>query len=304
MEYSIVEATQWCKSTFADAFFNVISWFGTELFFLIVFTALYWTYRKEFALKFGLFYLVSVGINGFLKVVINRTRPNGQGHSFPSGHSQSYAVQAGMIGYEVFKSPNVKKSRKWIVVAELIIGWIFVAYSRLYLNKHFLTDVLAGLLIALIIAIVCNMVWDTIPAKFKTLKIKRIFMYILMAGSLAIYIAFSISQKMLEGENWLTIYNMAGAIIGICAGDMLNDKFVTYKPSEDKFSAKILKAALGFGVMALYYYFVVLEWGNKLAYLLPPLYMVMMFIVTFVFPIIFQKWSNEDKRISNIKDED
>ncbi|MBP5651414.1 MAG: hypothetical protein J6X00_01950, partial [Clostridia bacterium] len=81
MEYQIVEATRWLQSPFFDAFFKVVSWFGTEIFFLIVFVGLYWAYKREYALKFGVFYLVSVGVNSILKLAFNRTRPNGGEHS-------------------------------------------------------------------------------------------------------------------------------------------------------------------------------------------------------------------------------
>ncbi len=300
MEYAIVDATQWCKSSFCDAFFNVISWFGDKLFFLLAFTLLYWVYKKEFALKYGLFYLISVGINGFLKITVNRTRPNGLGGSFPSGHSQSFAFQATMVGREVFRSKTTRLRNKIFIAVDLFVAWFMVAYSRLYLNKHFLSDVLAGLLLAIIIALVCNVVWEHLPDKWKGAQAKRIIMYILIAGSLAVYIAISVTAKMISSSTWMSIYCMAGAIIGICVGNILDDKFVKYDPSVDNWKAKLVKSLLGLLTLALYYYLVVIRLGSKLAYMIPVYYVIMMVLATFVMPLVFKKWTKEENRIDKI----
>ena len=302
MEYQIVEATRWLKSQFFDAFFNVVSWFGTELFFLIVFTLLYWAYKREYALKFGLFYLISVGVNGLLKVIVNRTRPNGGEHSFPSGHSQSYAVQATMIGKEVFNK-GANKRNKILIICELVIGWIVIAYARMYLNFHFLTDVLAGLLIAILLVFVCDYIWSKLPDKLKTLKAKHIVEYVLMILALVLIIVFSVKNYMMKGENYLTIYELAGAVIGVCIGDLLNDRFVQYDGTVDKPQARLVKCLLGLGFMAVYYYFVIIKFATKLAYLLPIFFLLMMFLATFVMPLVFKKWTMEEKRIENFEKE-
>lgn len=300
MEYTIVEATRWCQSSFFDSFFQIITWFGDEVFFLLSFTLIYWLYKREYALKFGLFYLISTGVNGFLKVVVGRTRPNGGTGSFPSGHSQSFGMQASMIGVEVFQNKNMRLRNKIFIFIELFVAWFMIAYSRLYLNFHFLSDVIAGLLIAFILALLLNLLWGYVPTKWKTSQIKNILMYIIMGGALLLYIIFSVTNKMISSTTWLTIYNFTGSIIGVCIGDILNDKFIKYNPSEDNSSGKILKVILGVSILALFYYFIVLELGEKLVYLMPLYYAIMMFMATFVLPLIFKKWNFEEKRINQM----
>ena len=264
MEMQIVEATRWLQSPFFDAFFKVVSWFGTELFFLMVFTLLYWAYKREFALRFGLFYLISYGLCGLLKLVVPRIRPNGGEHSFPSGHSHSFGIQASMLTHEVFKSESLSKGKKIAILCDFIFAWVVIAYSRLYLNFHFLTDVLGGLLIALLMTMVLTYVWSVIPRRFKTLKVKHIIMYVTIGLGAALILTFSLSQtilqKMLTDENWLILYEMTGAVVGVCIGDLLNDKFVSYDASVDKLSVKVVKCLLGMGILAVYYYFIFKKW--------------------------------------------
>ena len=305
MEMQIVEATRWLQSPFFDAFFKVVSWFGTELFFLMVFTLIYWAYKREFALRFGLFYLMSYCLNALLKLVVPRTRPNGGEHSFPSGHSQSFSMQASMITHEVFKSETLSNRKKIAILCDFIIAWIVIAYSRLYLNFHFLTDVLGGLLIALLMTMVLTYIWSVIPRKFKTLKVKHIIMYVTIGLGVVLILAFSLSQtilqKMLTDENWLIVYEMTGAVVGVCVGDLLNDRFISYDPSVDKVSVKVVKCLLGMGILAVYYYFIVIKFANRLIFALPIAFMIMMFLATFVFPLVFKKWTKEDQRIKEFE---
>jgi membrane-associated phospholipid phosphatase len=75
-----------------------------------------------------------------LKWSVNRTRPDGDrrraNSSFPSSHAANAAALAVVL------------SRRW---RRLAVGfWILaalVAFSRLYLNRHFLSDVLGGVVI-------------------------------------------------------------------------------------------------------------------------------------------------------------
>lgn len=301
MEYQIVEATRWLQSPFFDAFFKVVSWFGTEIFFLIVFVGLYWAYKREYALKFGVFYLVSVGVNSILKLAFNRTRPNGGEHSFPSGHSQGFAVQGSMITYEVFKNKAFTKGRRITLLLDIIISWVVIAYARMYLNMHFLTDVLGGLFIAILLVFICEYVYSIIPAKLKTLKVKHIIEYVLFGVCFVAMIVFSVvtplMEKVVTDDSFLTVYWMFGAVMGVTLGDWLNDLFVKYDPSVDNASARVVKSLLGFGILAIYYYFMIIRFASRLAYLLPPAYLVMMFLATFLLPLVFKKWSNEEKRI-------
>jgi undecaprenyl-diphosphatase len=129
-----------------------VTWFGNNAtlvaFVVVVAAALviarrYWAaFRVVFASGIG--GLVIVG----LKALFARQRPEAQvieatGYSFPSGHAFASTVFYGMMVYLVWRLTD----KMWARVLATIVGplmAIAVGLSRVYLNVHFLTDVLAG----------------------------------------------------------------------------------------------------------------------------------------------------------------
>jgi membrane-associated phospholipid phosphatase len=63
------------------------------------------------------------------------------GHSFPSGHSAS--------AFALFLTLSVLSRNRFIQVISFVLACA-VAYSRVYLSQHFLSDILAGSLIGVI----------------------------------------------------------------------------------------------------------------------------------------------------------
>lgn len=90
-------------------------------------------------------------IKVILKQIIQRPRPIDQllentSSSFPSGHSTVSALF--FIGIYFCFSPIIKSFLlKNIFLSFCILGMISIAFSRVYLHMHFLSDVLAGLIL-------------------------------------------------------------------------------------------------------------------------------------------------------------
>jgi membrane-associated phospholipid phosphatase len=95
------------------------------------------------------------------KTVIASPRPlNGlileQSNSFPSGHVTSTIVFFGMLTY--FAWQNRKTITKFCLAAITPILAVMVAFDRLYLNVHWLSDVLAAPFLALFVLVVTILV--------------------------------------------------------------------------------------------------------------------------------------------------
>jgi len=69
-----------------------------------------------------------------LKFGVNRTRPTGSNHSFPSGHSSASFTTAAIL----------QAHFGWAVGTAAYAGAGFIGWSRLRENQHFLTDVIVG----------------------------------------------------------------------------------------------------------------------------------------------------------------
>jgi membrane-associated phospholipid phosphatase len=89
-------------------------------------------------------------LNDILKELFQRTRPSplpgswipSQSFSFPSGHAMVAAAFYGFLGYLAWRS--LAGGRRWLVSGALLIVVILIGLSRMYLNVHYLTDVIAG----------------------------------------------------------------------------------------------------------------------------------------------------------------
>jgi undecaprenyl-diphosphatase len=84
----------------------------------------------------------------FLKTWFHRGRPPGNmvatvSYSFPSGHATAAAATA--VALVLAFLPAGRERRKWEVIA---VSFVFImAFSRVYLNAHWFSDVVAGVLL-------------------------------------------------------------------------------------------------------------------------------------------------------------
>ncbi len=96
----------------------------------------------------------AIGVSSFLlmfglKNFFGRQRPSDQlleeakNFSFPSGHALMSITFYGLLAYIVYHSFR-NKPWKWALIF-LLISWIFlIGASRIYLRKHYYSDVMAG----------------------------------------------------------------------------------------------------------------------------------------------------------------
>jgi undecaprenyl-diphosphatase len=92
----------------------------------------------------------------FLKLIIARDRPElvsrlvvESGFSFPSGHATTAFVAFPILTIVIYYSSRLPKILKYILILVLAIFPFAVAFSRLYLGVHYLTDIVAGAIVGL-----------------------------------------------------------------------------------------------------------------------------------------------------------
>ncbi|HEX8387251.1 MAG TPA: phosphatase PAP2 family protein, partial [Rubricoccaceae bacterium] len=103
-----------------------------------------WMLAFRVALASGVGGLVVLGLKG----LFHRARPleqvvPAQGYSLPSGHAFASTVFYGMMVYLVFRLTD----RPWARALAIVVGVVLIGaigLSRVYLNVHYLTDVVAG----------------------------------------------------------------------------------------------------------------------------------------------------------------
>ncbi|MFA5126306.1 MAG: phosphatase PAP2 family protein [archaeon] len=162
-----------------DLFFKTITLFGHPALWFFIATIFFWSGREKKSFTIATLILLTGFFSGILKVIIARPRPeglivmeNGISYSFPSGHS---TIAAGFTAYAWF-AKTISKNLKYF----LIILTTLTAISRIYLGVHFISDVIAGLLIGTIIGwFVYKLEGKLNKMNFHISKIKEEFLVIL-----------------------------------------------------------------------------------------------------------------------------
>ena len=100
--------------------------------------------------------IISTIFNNILKLLFARPRPDlvhlviEDTYSFPSGHASAAMTFYGYLIYMVWES---KLEKKWKILLTIILSILILAigYSRIYLNVHHISDILAGFMISIIL---------------------------------------------------------------------------------------------------------------------------------------------------------
>jgi undecaprenyl-diphosphatase len=135
-------------------FMEVVSFFASDYFLwpaYVVLAIWYVFVRKKRRVALN---TIAIGLTGALlvfslKKYFHRPRPlgplNGPAltYSFPSGHASLGFIFYGLLIYLAWKS-TLPKLYKYIVSVLLFLLAILIGLSRVYLRKHYATDVLAG----------------------------------------------------------------------------------------------------------------------------------------------------------------
>jgi len=296
MEIEIVKTIQSFSNKFLDVVFWLITKMGEETFFLILLSFVYIAYSDKFALKLLFVYLISVGINSLIKWIIKRPRPyivsnqvmdrlHYDGYSFPSGHSQGYFVTMTTGLFEIKKS-NCKKNIKIFVILLTFLFGLGVMISRLYWGQHFLTDVIAGMILGVLVSIILCYFFDRTsqPIK-KVLSIKSIcfFLTIISFGVFVVTATlYSFTNVDLD-----KIYKFAAVIISIGLGMNINNRFIHYK-SNQGFVMGVLKCLILLACYIFLYYLINLMIDIK-GIICFFVYLILGMICTILLPLLFKR---------------
>ena len=135
-------------------FFNFFTALGGENFYLLAFPLLYWTVDNDLRLRVGVFFAVSVILNGLLKLVTHQPRPYWistrvqllteaeSSFGVPSGHAQNAVVFWGTLAAHW-------RSRLVWGLATIVI--LLIGVSRIYLGVHFPHDTVLGFSVGILL---------------------------------------------------------------------------------------------------------------------------------------------------------
>ncbi|MBQ7351587.1 MAG: phosphatase PAP2 family protein [Clostridia bacterium] len=297
MEIAIVKFFQGLSSGFADVFFWIVTKLGEETFFMFILLGIYLCYDKMFSVKYSMYYLLSVGINNLIKVVVGRPRPyvksneivdrlHATGKSFPSGHTQGYFVQASTMFNELNKKNNNKKLKTLVSIILAVFG-ILLMISRMFWGQHYLSDVCVGMMFGLVLPFLFDWLLSFVPKKWKdAITPKRVFVFLGILSSV-LFVLFLILE-LTVGFYSRKVYKFLGVFIAISLGYFVDNKWIRYESNQGwkigciKFILSICVVSLLYWVISLIvpivtfvYFIVYLFLGLVCTILLPMLFKIL-----------------------------
>lgn len=244
MDLSILKWAAGLRTPFLDQVMFAITSLGSETFYLLVLTVIYWCISKRFGYALGQVVVVSDFVNTSLKAALRIHRPavkwpgqievqhaeTGPGYGFPSGHTQ------GATSFWTQLAIGIK--RWWFTVAAVLL-FALIGFSRIYMAVHSPSDVFGGLLLGLaVVGIVafCRRVWE-----------RRV--HLSYGVNMALAILFPLALLPLNFNP--TGFKSAGLLLGIMVGWQLEERHVRFD-ERAPFFGQIVKALLGVaGVFAI-----------------------------------------------------
>jgi len=256
-------------------FFRAVTILGSEGFFLVMFSIIFWSYNKALGF-FGLVFMpMAIFITSEIpKDMIRLPRPDVRGvtvptYTFPSGHT------SGAVSVWGFLAIYFKKRWLWALSIMIIV---LVGLSRVMLGYHFPGDVLGGIIAGSVLLVILF----GLGSKLEPGILKKYSFPTLLAAAVLIPLVLSFIPAVYAP-------NLMGYVAGAALGFLLEGKVLNYDPRGNLWQ-QLLRIIIGLIVIAV----VLLELEPILpraaGLLTFTCFALSTFWVTFLAPLLFVKF--------------
>lgn len=132
--------------------FTIVTQLGDRsgLISLIVLTvAILWRVNRRWAIGLPVLMTGAWAVEIGAKWATNRPRPDLEPWGFPSGHVLSLVVFFGLVVYLIAMASEGRRRWRLLACGVCVATVVLVAFSRLYLDRHWLSDLAGGLMVGM-----------------------------------------------------------------------------------------------------------------------------------------------------------
>ncbi|HBL50706.1 MAG TPA: hypothetical protein DF292_05635 [Firmicutes bacterium] len=239
------------RNPILDKISYYITMVGSENFYLLALTVIFWCINKRFGFRLGLIVICSDYLNTALKQAFKIARPEGKwpglvesmhaetggGYGFPSGHAQGSAT------FWTFLATGIRRS--WLTILAVVL-FLLIGSSRIYLAVHSPSDVLVGWVVGLLVVFLAHLIFEW----YQRSKLKNRHK-LKVSWGLSLTLAVALPLILVAFNYTINGFKSVGFIIGFLVGGLLEDKYVKFDVKAT-FLKHILKVVIGIGgIMAL-----------------------------------------------------
>ena len=194
-----IEALQhYVKNPLLDLFFqgwNLVDSFG---FMALLITCVWYMIDKKLGIKLFYIIILSVTVNTSLKHIFTLPRPCHidpslgllcpPSYGLPSGAAQS-AILLGSILF-------LESKKIWMKVTAVIFAML-LCFSRVYLGVHYISDVLVGIVIGALLAVVYYKIFPIFEKKWKKMVLLFPLLIFFIGGPYALlFVSFTVGMQL------------------------------------------------------------------------------------------------------------
>lgn len=275
---AFLHAVQSISSTPLDITMVLITLLGNPIFWFMIVAFLYWQGKEHESFHLVSIIAITAVVAGAIKNLAARPRPSANDfkviqvdtfdtYSFPSGHAT--LIAANFMYLKKFLKKNLQ------IIFAIIVA--LVAFSRMYLGMHYLSDVIAGLALGLLIGWAYSKFAGRIEqGRLRITKSQdAIVITIILIGTVAVV---GLLQSMPLGATLIGYYLGFFALkeIGLHERSVSGNKFIT-------------KQAIGFIVLLGLTAYAIADPVLSIAW-----YGLAGFWISFLWPVIFENTITHD----------
>jgi membrane-associated phospholipid phosphatase len=164
LDYQVRTLAEHARQPFWDVVMRDVSLLGDRsglIPLIIIVGALLWRPIRHWAMALPAVMAAAGGVQIVAKWAVDRPRPNHAAWGFPSGHVLSLVVLFGLVSYTLSRS-SMRRRWQYLGSAASAGAVLTVAWSRLYLEAHWISDVAGGFMLGLVCLLLSIWLVDTV----------------------------------------------------------------------------------------------------------------------------------------------